>query len=56
MLLVQWLEKTGRDTGGRDTIAGDLTRIAVSQAKPLGGFDAWRAALPVTILSCVKPR
>jgi precorrin-6Y C5,15-methyltransferase (decarboxylating) len=56
MLLVQWLEKAGRDMGGRDRMGGELTRIAVSQAKPLGGFDAWRAALPVTILSCVKPR
>ncbi len=50
MRLITWLDHVGRDRVG-----GELTRIAVSQAKPLGGFDAWRAALPVTILSCVKP-
>lgn len=45
MLLVAW----------RDKIGGELTRIAVSQAKPLGDFDAWRAALPVTIFAANKP-
>ena len=45
VLLIAWQEKIG----------GDLTRIAVSQAKPLGGFDAWRAALPVTIFTVQKP-
>ncbi|MDY0872848.1 precorrin-6y C5,15-methyltransferase (decarboxylating) subunit CbiE [Dongia rigui] len=45
VLLISWQEKIG----------GELTRIAVSQAKPLGGFDAWRAALPVTIFCAFKP-
>jgi precorrin-6Y C5,15-methyltransferase (decarboxylating) len=45
MLLVSW----------RDKVGGELTRISVSQAKPLGGFDAWRAALPVTIFAATKP-
>jgi precorrin-6Y C5,15-methyltransferase (decarboxylating) len=45
VLLIAWQEKFG----------GDLTRIAVSQAKPLGDFDAWRAALPVTIFAVHKP-
>ncbi|MBI2256618.1 MAG: precorrin-6y C5,15-methyltransferase (decarboxylating) subunit CbiE [Proteobacteria bacterium] len=44
VLLIAWQERIG----------GELTRIAVSQAKPLGGFDAWRAALPVTIFSVQK--
>ncbi|WP_374384730.1 precorrin-6y C5,15-methyltransferase (decarboxylating) subunit CbiE [Dongia sp.] len=43
--LIAWQEKIG----------GELTRLAVSQAKPLGGFDAWRAALPVTIFVAYKP-
>jgi precorrin-6Y C5,15-methyltransferase (decarboxylating) len=46
MLLVTWQGKIG----------GELTRISVSQAKPLGDFDAWRAALPVTIFSAQKPK
>ncbi|WP_374651554.1 precorrin-6y C5,15-methyltransferase (decarboxylating) subunit CbiE [Dongia sp.] len=45
VLLIAWQEKIG----------GELTRISVSQARPLGGFDAWRAALPVTILAVRKP-
>ncbi|WP_374372124.1 precorrin-6y C5,15-methyltransferase (decarboxylating) subunit CbiE [Dongia sp.] len=44
-LLVSWREKLG----------GDLTRVAISQAAALGSFDAWRAALPVTIFVVVKP-
>jgi len=44
VLLIAWQEKIG----------GELTRIAVSHAKPLGGFDAWRAALPVTVFSVRK--
>ena len=44
--LISWREKLG----------GELTRIAVSQAAALGSFDAWRAALPVTIYAVTKPR
>jgi precorrin-6Y C5,15-methyltransferase (decarboxylating) len=33
---------------------GRLTRIAVSEAEPLGGGQAWRPLLPVTQLSLVK--
>jgi len=46
MLLITW----------RETIGGTLTRLAVEHAKPLGSFDTWRGALPVTILSVVKGR
>jgi len=35
---------------------GELTRIEVAQAKPLGGFDTWRAALPISLLEVRKPR
>ncbi|HEX9449660.1 MAG TPA: precorrin-6Y C5,15-methyltransferase (decarboxylating) subunit CbiT, partial [Dongiaceae bacterium] len=46
MLLITW----------RDNIGGTLTRLSVEQAKPLGSFDTWRGALPVTILSVTKGR
>lgn len=45
-LLINW----------RQHIGGSLTRLTVEHAKPLGGFDTWRSALPVTILSAVKDR
>lgn len=42
--LVQW----------RDRHGGTLTRIAISEVQPLGGFDTWRAALPITLLDVTK--
>ena len=33
---------------------GDLTRIAVQRAAPIGGFTGWRPALPVTQWAVVK--
>ncbi|PYE89543.1 precorrin-6y C5,15-methyltransferase (decarboxylating) subunit CbiE [Phyllobacterium leguminum] len=44
MMLVEWQKKVG----------GELTRLSVSHAAPLGEFDVWRQALPVTMLSAVK--
>ena len=38
----------------RDAHGGELTRIAIAQAQPLGGFDTWRSALPITLLEVVK--
>ncbi|UCO98815.1 precorrin-6y C5,15-methyltransferase (decarboxylating) subunit CbiE [Metapseudomonas lalkuanensis] len=38
----------------RERHGGELTRIAIAQAQPLGGFDTWRAALPITLLDVVK--
>jgi precorrin-6Y C5,15-methyltransferase (decarboxylating) len=35
---------------------GDLTRIAVSRAEPLGTHQAWRPLLPVTQFAANKPR
>ncbi|GAB7042136.1 MULTISPECIES: precorrin-6y C5,15-methyltransferase (decarboxylating) subunit CbiE [Catenuloplanes] len=35
-------------TAARDTLGGDLTRIEISRAGAVGGFTAWRPALPVT--------
>jgi len=34
---------------------GELTRIALSRAEPLGGHHAWRPLLPVTQLVATKP-
>jgi precorrin-6B C5,15-methyltransferase / cobalt-precorrin-6B C5,C15-methyltransferase len=33
---------------------GELTRVAVSRASPVGGFTGWRPAMPVTIWSVTK--
>ena len=43
--LVEWRNRHG----------GTLTRVAISEAQPLGGFDAWRPALPITLLDIAKP-
>jgi precorrin-6Y C5,15-methyltransferase (decarboxylating) len=34
---------------------GELTRLSVARAEPLGGRTAWRAAMPVTQWAWVKP-
>lgn len=39
----------------RQAHGGELTRIHVAQAQPLGAFDTWRQALPITLLEVVKP-
>ena len=33
---------------------GEMTRIGVAHAQPLGAFDTWRHALPITLLHVVK--
>jgi precorrin-6B C5,15-methyltransferase / cobalt-precorrin-6B C5,C15-methyltransferase len=43
-LLTEWRQRTD----------GELTRISVAYAEPLGRFDGWRTAMPVTLLSAVK--
>jgi precorrin-6B C5,15-methyltransferase / cobalt-precorrin-6B C5,C15-methyltransferase len=40
--------------GGYARHGGDLTRVAVSRASPVGGFTGWRPAMPVTIWSVTK--
>jgi len=45
LALVQWRECHG----------GELTRLHIAQAAPLGEFDTWRQALPITLLDTVKP-
>ena len=39
----------------REAHGGELTRIHVAHAQPLGNFDTWRQALPITLLDVVKP-
>jgi precorrin-6Y C5,15-methyltransferase (decarboxylating) len=34
---------------------GTLTRIALAEAQPLGDFETWRPALPITLYEAVKP-
>ena len=45
LALVQW----------REQYSGELTRLHIAQASPLGEFDTWRQALPITLLDTVKP-
>ena len=45
MTLMSWRAQHG----------GELTRIHVAQAQPLGEFDTWRQALPITLLEVIKP-
>lgn len=45
MTLMAWRERHG----------GELTRIHIAQAQPLGDFDTWRQALPITLLDMMKP-
>jgi precorrin-6B C5,15-methyltransferase / cobalt-precorrin-6B C5,C15-methyltransferase len=35
---------------------GELTRLAVSRAEPVGGYHGWRALMTVTQLALAKPR
>ena len=35
---------------------GELTRLAVSRAEPVGGYHGWRALMTVTQLALTKPR
>lgn len=48
--ILEWQARHG--DGGGDS---DLSRIAVSRCKPLGGHHAWRPLLPVTQLAATKP-
>ena len=36
-------------------VGGELVRIAVQRAEPVGSFSGWKAAMPVTIWSVTKP-
>ncbi len=49
------LETEARLIARHDVLGGSLTRIEISRAEALGGLTAWRAAMPVTQWSWVKP-
>lgn len=38
----------------REAHGGELTRIHIAHTQPLGNFDTWRQALPITLLDVVK--
>lgn len=40
--------------GWRDAVGGDLIRIAVSRAEPVGPFTGWRPLMPVTQWAATK--
>ncbi|MCW2702762.1 MAG: cobL [Blastococcus sp.] len=44
-VLADWFSRVG----------GELLRIAVQRAEPVGSFTGWKAAMPVTIWSVTKP-
>ena len=39
----------------RSVLGGELTRIAVSRADPVGEKTGWRPAMPVTQWAWIKP-
>jgi precorrin-6Y C5,15-methyltransferase (decarboxylating) len=38
----------------RDRFGGELTRIAIARAEPVGPYSGWRPLMPVTQLAMVK--
>jgi precorrin-6Y C5,15-methyltransferase (decarboxylating) len=36
-------------------VGGELVRLGVQRAEPVGGFTGWKAAMPVTIWSVTRP-
>jgi len=49
------VESEARLAGFRSVCDGELTRIAVQRAEPIGPHLAWRPLMPVTQLAAVKP-
>jgi precorrin-6B C5,15-methyltransferase / cobalt-precorrin-6B C5,C15-methyltransferase len=39
----------------RARYGGELVRLAIAQAEPIGRFDGWRPSMPVTQLAATKP-
>ncbi|NUT53932.1 MAG: precorrin-6y C5,15-methyltransferase (decarboxylating) subunit CbiE [Saccharothrix sp.] len=48
------LESEAVLTRWRARLGGDLTRLEVSRAAPIGGFTGWRPQLPVTVWAVTK--
>jgi precorrin-6Y C5,15-methyltransferase (decarboxylating) len=49
------VESEGVLATARARFGGELTRLSVARAAPVGGFTGWRPAMPVTIWSVAKP-
>ncbi len=49
------LESEAFLVGAQSRLGGQLSRIAVSRAEPLGGFLGWRPLMPVTLWRVEKP-
>ncbi len=49
------LETEGLLLARSAALGGELTRIAVAHAQPIGGKTGWRAAMPVTQWTWIKP-
>lgn len=49
------VESEGVLAAARARYGGELTRLSVARAAPVGGFTGWRPAMPVTIWSAGKP-
>ena len=49
------VESEGVLAAARARLGGELTRLSVARAAPVGGFTGWRPAMPVTIWSAAKP-
>jgi len=49
------VESEGVLGAARARLGGELTRLSVARAAPVGGFTGWRPAMPVTIWSAAKP-
>jgi precorrin-6Y C5,15-methyltransferase (decarboxylating) len=39
----------------RAKVGGELVRLMIARAEPVGRFDGWRPAMPVTQLAAVRP-
>ncbi len=48
------LESEALLAGRHAAYGGELVRLAVAHAVPVGGFTGWRQAMPVTQWSVVK--
>jgi precorrin-6Y C5,15-methyltransferase (decarboxylating) len=49
------VESEAKLAGFRPVCSGELTRIAIQRAEPIGSHLAWRPLMPVTQLAAVKP-
>jgi precorrin-6Y C5,15-methyltransferase (decarboxylating) len=48
------LESESVVAGWYARLGGDLVRLSVQRAAPVGGFTGWRAAMPVTVWSITR--